>query len=81
MLSKHKIIQTHPTAISRLNSRSIDSKGCRPNKRSGGTKWGTSNTRLYETSMDTATMDHFIQKSKVTPSPSPPHNTPTIELY
>src|SRR6218665_1168375 len=29
-----------------------------------GTKWGTPNTRLNETPIETATMNHFIQKGK-----------------
>ena len=34
-------------------------------------------TQPYEMSIETAIMDHFIQKSKgYRPSPSPPHYTP-----
>src|SRR6218665_3218006 len=36
------------------------------------TKWGTSGTQLYETSIETPIMDHFIQISKKAPSPFVP---------
>jgi len=73
MTITHWAQETHKTSTSYDMTHYIYS-GVQLLKKKGWTKWGTPDTRLYETSIETAIVDHFIQKGNTVLSvPAPLH--------